>query len=464
MAVVKQARGGVVAQEAGSADEQDVHAESLAHPSRPRYMDKVESSMNEEAPGEHRAQLWTLFACQTVLSAGLALAFPFFALYLHRERGMPMGQVGAWLALSMLVTALSQGVGGELSDAWGRRRVMVFSLWARTATILAMAWVMRSGGSFALLIGVHLVSSFFAHFFDPAARSWVADHTPPRGRAHAYGLLRMASNLGFAVGPAVGGLLASRGYAPLFFLSGAVCAVCAVGVSLGVRDRRGVAHTETFEATGVLKASTDRVFLRFCGWNVLISVAKAQLIVSLSVYAAEFVGLAESQVGLLFSLNGLIVVLFQYPATLLLARGRLSRGLAAGCLLYAVGYCQVGAAGGFAGLALAMVVLTCGELFVSPTVHALAANMAPPRLRGRYLGFVGLSQQVGAALGPLTGGLGLQYLSARWVPGHWLAVACVAAAAGAGFYSMGRKLKPGDHGLDPDAAEITDAADLGFGA
>ncbi len=390
-------------------------------------------------------QLWILFACQGVLAAGLALSFPFLALYLHR-RGMSFGSVGVWLSAASLLTALGQGLGGELADVLGRSRVMILSLVARAATTAAMAWAIGAEQPVWAVMGLHLLASLTAHGFEPASRSWIADHVEPRERHRAYGLLRIAINLGFAAGPALGGFLAQRSYALIFAISAAVCALCAAASTL-LSDRPGSRRVEPFDPAGALKAAADPRFRGLCFNNFLISVAMAQLVVSVSIYATSFLRMPESRVGLLFSINGLMVALLQFPATSLLSRFPLTAGVSAGCLLYAAGFAGVGYAAGFAGMAVAMAVITLGEIFVAPGVNALAANLAPRRERGRYMGFFGLAQQGGASLGPLTGGLGLDLLSARWAPAHWLGVAAVAAVAAAGFHALRRGLTSAEQGL-----------------
>ncbi|OGR97709.1 MAG: hypothetical protein A2V88_03450 [Elusimicrobia bacterium RBG_16_66_12] len=394
----------------------------------------------------------------------MSLAFPFLSIYLCRERGLAMSVVGAWLALSVLVTALSHGLGGELSDVLGRRRVMVLSLWSRALTIFVLAVAIKWRWPFAALMAVHLGSNFLAHFFDPAARSWIADHAGPQERQRAYGLLRVATNAGFAAGPAVGGLLVARSYAFAFEMSAVACALCAVLVTVVIADRAGAVRRERFQSLGVFRAAADPLFLRLCLMNLFISVSMAQLVVTLSVYAAQFLRLGASEIGLLFSLNGLLVVLLQVPATRFLSGRPLTTGVALGCLMYAAGYLMVGFSRGLAGLSAAMFVITLGEVLVPPGVHSIGANMAPARARGRYLGFLGISHQLGSALGPLTGGLGLQFVSSSWAPGHWLGVALLAGGSAAAFRWLARELSPSEQGQAEGFVEESDVPELPPGA
>jgi len=405
-----------------------------------------------------------LCACQAVLSFGLGLAFPFLAIYLHTERGLTMTWVGGWLSASVLITAFSQWLGGELSDRWGRSAVMVPSLWARAATALVIAYSIRENWGLAALFAVHLLSTFLSHFFEPAARGWIADNTTVRNRHQGFGLQRMATYGGFALGPAIGGLIADRSYFLIFALCAAVCGFCALGATVFLRGDDSKKSARGKQKHEVFEEAIDQNFLRLCFFYALLSVAMAQLVVPLSIYAVQFLGLRDSQVGLLLSLNGLLIVMFQLPTVRLLSGVRLTVGISLGALMYAVGYGWVGWTGGLLGLAGAVAVITAGEILVPSAVHALAANMSPERQRGRFLGVLGLSRQLGSALGPLAGCAGLDLAAALGLPGHWLAVSGVAAIAGLGFLGLSRRLLPDEEGLVEEALERGETDDIRMGA
>lgn len=364
-----------------------------------------------------------------------------------------MGLVGVYLSAALLLIALSHALGGELSDRFGRRRVMVVSMWLRTALVLAQALSILLAWPVPAVVGIYMAGGFAGSFFNPAAHSWIADHVPPRERLQAYGFLRVAINLGWALGPAVGGALATRSYPLAFFVSGAACAVCALILTAWVSDRRPAATAESSAFMAALGAARDRRFAAFCACVFLMGLVMAQLVAPLSVYAVTFAGLSEAQVGLLFSINGVIVVAVQSAVSSYCSRHRLTTALAAGCLLYALGYGFMGALRGFPALAAAMAVVSLGEVMVSPGLQALGVNMAPEGMTGRYAGVSGSSLAVGHAAGPLLGGLGLQYLAPGWPALPWLLVGLTAAGAAAGFYSLRRRLSRDEEGLGEAALE-----------
>lgn len=392
-------------------------------------------------------QLAALLAIQGVLVAGIALAFPFFALYLHTERGLEMSLVGLIMSVLLVVSGVANAVGGELSDLWGPKRVLEWGLLLRALTAAAMAEAIRRDSSVATVVGLHLLSSFFGNLFDPAARAWVAQRLPACERSGGFAWLRVAINAGWAVGPAAGGFLAASSYPLLFRITAAASAACWLAARCGLEALPPARAGGAFIPAQLLGAARDRRFLLFCFWVLLISIVTTQLVVGLSIHSVAYAGLTEPQVGLLFTLNGLLVVFAQSWITGLARGRRLSAVQALGCLLYAAGYAWVGFSYGLPMMAAAMVLVTLGEIVLWPGTIALAANLAPERLRGRYLGFQGLAHQAGSALAPLLGGLGLQYLSPRWAPAPWLCLGAVGIFSAAGFWRFGRRLSLVEEGV-----------------
>ncbi len=392
---------------------------------------------------------WILTAAGALLNAGYAISFPFLAVYLNSHRGLPMVWVGAFLSGSMLVSSLAQFVGGEVSDAIGRRKVMILSLTLRSLLIAVIAYIIYVKAGLWWIFVFHPLGMFLGSFYHPAARSWVADFTPPSGRMEAYGFLRMGTNAGWALGPALGGLLAAGSYSLMFLVSAAVFAVCAVVVSVYIKDLPGMAKGKFTPPSlaGASGALANGHFLRFCIFSFTMSVVMSQLVVSSSLYSKNYLGLGEREIGLLFSVNGLMVVFFQYFMTRLIAGSRITSGLAAGALLYAVGYLSFGYAPSFFFAAAAIVVVTLGELAVSPGLQALGANMAPRAEKGRYMGVQGLFQQVGSSVGIFIGSNAIGRLSPLYQQAPWFIISAIAIIACLGFLTLGRRLTAEQNGL-----------------
>lgn len=395
-----------------------------------------------------RTSLRALLLCQAVLVGGLTLSFPFMTLYLHVQRGLPMGAVGLAISVALLATAAGQGVGGELSDSWGCKRVMALGVAGRGGFCALMAWAVAGEWSVPAMVGLHACAAFLGNMYDPAVKSWIAQEHPATDRVRAYGLLRMAANAAWAVGPALGGFMAGRSYALMFAATSLFCLV-ALGLLLwAVPPSPPACERCGFDIGAVAGVAGDRRYLRLCLLTAALGCTLAQLVAPLSTHATGHGGLSEAQLGLLFTINGALVVLLQNSASGAVLGRRLTAAAAAGCLFYAAGWPWIGFAHGWWPLALGMAVVTIGEVTLSPTMNALAANMAPENNRGRYLGFHGLSYQLGHSVGPLLGGLGQQHLA--WAPAPWLAAGALAGACSWGFVALGRSLGDEEQGLSKE--------------
>jgi len=170
-------------------------------------------------------------------------------------------------------------------------------------------------------------------------------------------------------------------------------------------------------------------FLLFCVISAAVTVVAAQLMTTFSTYSGSYGGINEIMIGLLFSLNGFMIVFMQYPIAVFLERFKLTTSLAAGTLLYAVGFGIVGLCTGFWPLFGCMFVISLGELVFSPSSMNIVSRMASTESRGRYMGFSGVVNNVGFAIGPFLGGFLMDAFRGRieimWLLLGLLGVACI---------------------------------------
>jgi MFS family permease len=401
----------------------------------------------------HNRNVHVLVLCRSITALGFSVVFPFLGLYLHNEMGVSMTGIGSIFLGASLAGAVAALVGGELSDRFGRKRVMIAALSMRTLIFFLMSLAVWSKGGFAVIAGLVILSTFTGRLFEPPAGALISDVTTPSRRQEAYALLRIGINLGWAIGPAVGGFLASSSYASLFLASGLVTLVGLLLLSLWLKDSRQRTQTEKLGLRDLTTLAEDRRFLSYNLISMLLFLVAAQLIMAFSVYSVEWVGITKMQLGYIYALNGFMVVVLQFPCVRLLQRFRMSRIMALGSLLYAAGYFSMTFAGyfhtaynaGFAALFVSIIVVTFGEIFTSPPSLALVANMAPPGRYGRYMGVYELFSSVGHFLGPFLGGLimdaGRGNALLVWGP-----VGALGVSASIGFVILGSRLSPAvDH-------------------
>ena len=401
-----------------------------------------------------------LSAANGLISGGYALSVPFFALYLNVERGLPASAVGIATATAMLATALASGLSGEMTDAFGRRRVMSISLLLRGLNALCMAYAIYIRAHYMWTIMFYFTGSFFGAFFRPASNAWIADCVPMRDRVEAFGYIRIGWNIGWALGPALGGLMAGKSFALAFGVTGLFFLATSAFLNLNIKDSFTcpVARQTKFIEM-VLELRHKRLAL-ICLFIFMISLVSAQMVTGLSLHGVKYIGFTKEKVGLLFSVNGAMVVLLQYHMGKFMKEMRLTAALVAGCIAYACGYLLVGAAGAFAAAAVGVACFSVGEMAVSPGTNTLVSNIAPERERGRYLGLQELSRNAGYAAGMIAAGVMIEHLSPVHKMLPWTIVACVALAAGYGFYRLRPLLSAEEDGVSRIAEPFTEDEEI----
>ena len=423
-------------------------------------------------------RLLHLFLGRVLGSTGFSIVIPFLSLYLHGERGVPMSIVGAMFFFAALAGAVGQVVGGELTDRMGRKVVIVGSQLVRAAAFVALGAAVLVHAPILWFAVLTSISAFAGRAFEPPSGAMVADIAAGAARSEYYAILRIGGNLGWAIGPAIGGFLAALSYPTLFFIAAGVLFSAGLFMALKVEETRPhlVARALSVqEATVLLPSSTgtarlarfgldelgqalrDGTFVRYCVVSLVLFTVMAQLISTLSVYAVEWAGISKLQLGWLYALNGLMVVFLQFPVVRALAPYRMTTALVAGSILYGTGYAMMGFGHDLALLAVAMLVVTLGEIVTTPASMNLVANFSSAELRGRYMGVYGLFNSFGWSIGPLIGGVLLDLASRRSML-LWTPIGGLALLAAAGFWDLRRRLdRSMDLNLERAAAETATA-------
>jgi len=166
--------------------------------------------------------LWALSAGLFVSSLGFAVSIPFIAIYFHSQLGLSLSQIGLFFGVMAVVRAFFQISGGELSDYIERRFLLIYSQVLRAGFFLFIALAIYANWGFWIIGIGFLFSSIFGSIFYLTANAMVADVLPAEARLDGYAVARSAENLGWALGPAIGGFLAEQSYGLLFAISGAI--------------------------------------------------------------------------------------------------------------------------------------------------------------------------------------------------------------------------------------------------
>lgn len=342
------------------------------------------------------APFWVLFAGTFINRFG-TFVFPFLALYLTRV-GFTAAQAGVAIAM-FGAGALGGGLfGGWLSDRIGRRNTITIAAFAAAT---AMLTVSQAHTFVAILITI-FVTGFTNGMYHPASSALLADVVPPPLRLRGYAVIRFALNAGFAFGAATGGFLADHSFFWLF--AGDALTTAAYGLIAMLflpHGRRSCAEEAGWgEALRVMRKDRRAHQLMLATFAIAIVFHQMSTTYPMQGLAA---GLSMKTIGALLSWNGLLIISLELVLTSITRRFAPRRVMAVGYLLIGGGMALNAAAPSVEMLFISMTIFTLGEMISIPVSSTYVASLAPPDMRGRYMGLTGLSWSAASMVGPAVG-------------------------------------------------------------
>ena len=335
------------------------------------------------------------------------MLYPFFALYLTQRYGIGMSTVGLIFAIFSISGMVGSTLGGAIADRMGRKTVIIFSLLLSSFSALGMGFA----PTLAIFVVVSVLVGTLANIGGPAHEAVVADLLPPEKRAEGYGIIRVVFNIAVIIAPPIAGLLISRSYLTLFLTDAVISVICAAIVFFALPETKPQAKAhekpETMKETfaGYKRVFRDTSFLAFIGVTVMMTLVYLNMNSTLGVYLRDEHGISAAQYGWLLSINAIIVVLFQFATTRRLEKYKPLLMMSAGSILYAIGFAMYGFVPTYALFIFAMIIITIGEMVVSPFQQSIVAGFAPEHMRGRYMAVSGLSWSISFTVGPYFAGL-----------------------------------------------------------
>jgi MFS family permease len=388
---------------------------------------------------EYPRVFWMMIAVNFVDRLGGSLLFPFFALYITKKFDVGMTQVGGLFAIFFISSFLGAFPGGVLTDRFGRKGIIIFSLIATSFSTLLMGFV----NEFQYFLLVAFISGIFTDVGGPAYEAVFMDVLPPEKRTSGFGIRRVAFNLAVVIGPVIGGFVAARSYLALFVIDAIFSSIVALMVFLMIPETKptspeGAEPESTAQGfKGYLQVLRDGKFMIFTGVCFLVWLAYMNMNTTLGVFLRDQHGVPESGYGWIISINAALVVLFQFAITRRTEKYPPMLMMAVGSFFVALGLLLYGFVNTFFLFAVAMVILTVGEMVTVPIAQAVVASFAPEEMRGRYSFVYGNSWGISFAVGPYLAGLILDNYDPNLL---WYACGLVGLIALLGFLGLHRAL------------------------
>lgn len=354
------------------------------------------------------SQFWLMFAGMFISTVGASMIWPFLMIYVSEKLDQPLSVNASLLTLNSAAGLISSFIAGPVIDRLGRKRVMVISLLSNSLGYVLLGQA-NSLAVFAFLMVLQGASN---PLYRIGADAMMADLIPSEKRVDAYSLMRLSNNLGVAIGPAVGGVIATVSYQVAFYCAAVGLAIYGLLIAflaretLPQREKQQIGDTEAVKERfgGYGRIFADRAYLLFILAIIFSQISASIMWVLLSVYTKTLFGIPENRYGMIPVTNALMVVLFQLPVTAITKRFPALPVIAVGALFYSMGVSSVAIGQGFWWFWGSMVVMTIGELVLVPTSSTYVANLAPADMRGRYMSLYGMTWVISTGIGPVAGG------------------------------------------------------------
>ncbi len=369
---------------------------------------------------EYPSQFWLMVVGLFISSAGASTIWPFLMIYVSEKLSLTLSTVSTLITINAITGLFASFIAGTVSDRLGRKLVMIVSLAINGIGYLVMSQA-HSYLGFALIMFLMGASN---PLYQVGSDAMLADMIVPDKRTNGYAIIRMVNNAGIAIGPAMGGFIASRSYSYAFF--GAAIGMLTYSLLLFFRAREtlnkaNISKNESGKTIfgGYGRVFQDRPYVIFALLVGLGLIAPSMLWILFAVYTKVNFGLPEHLYGWLPTTNALMCVVIQFPVTQVSRRFRPLPVIGVGMLIYALGVGSVALMNTFWGFWGSMVLMTFGELTLIPTVSKYIADLAPADMRGRYMSVYWFTWAIARGAAPLIGGFLNDNINPRsiWIGG-----------------------------------------------
>lgn len=330
-------------------------------------------------------EIWILTLITFINRAG-TMVLPFLSKYLREDLSFTYREVGIVMVFFGLGSLVGSWLGGKLSDKVGFYKIMVFSLFTSGLLFFVIQYITTFYGLCIAMFSIMVI----ADMFRPAMFVSLGVYAKPENRTRALTLVRLAVNLGFAAGPALGGLIIiGIGYQGLFWIDGTSCITSILIFSLLVKEKKKTAinDTDSVDAVKVTSVFKDKAFWIFLFSSFATALIFFQLFTTQPLYHKEVYNLTEFHTGLLMSLNGLLIFFLEMPIVGYFERNNVPKIkiIFWGAIFMALSFYVLLINISIGILILGILFLTFGEMLCFPFSNSFAMSRAPRGHEGRYM-------------------------------------------------------------------------------
>ena len=333
-------------------------------------------------------EVWWLSLITFINRAG-TMVIPFLTIYLTRHLDFSLSQVG-WIMMSFGGgSVVGSWLGGKLTDRFGFYKVMYVSLFLTGVMFISLQWLTTY---YTVLIAVFLVMSI-ADTFRPALFVALKQFSNDENQTRSITLIRLAINLGFSMGPAIGGFIITNwSYSGLFWVDGITCIlaplvfVMVIGNVKSITSEKAI-DEEELSVKDDKPVYKDKRYMLFILVTFLMGFVFMQVFFTVPIFYREVFNINEEQIGLLLSMNGLLIFFLEMPLVHEVELRNISKIkiIRYSLFLIAISYFVFNIEGGIWILIVNMLLITVGEMFGFPFTNSIAMNSSPKGKEGSYM-------------------------------------------------------------------------------
>ncbi|MEJ1223514.1 MDR family MFS transporter [Sediminicola sp. 1XM1-17] len=327
-------------------------------------------------------EVWWL-ALITLINRAGTMVIPFLSLYLTQNLGFALDHVGTIMTCFGLGSLIGAWIGGKLTDIIGYYKVMLISLSLSGVLFVGLQFL----EDFYAICGGIFILMIVADAFRPAAFVALIAYSKPENKTRSVTLIRLAINLGFSTGPALGGIIiTSIGYAGLFWVDGITCisAGLLLFYILNPKKARVMDNQKNLNPTSAYK---DSAYWIFIAAMVMFGFSFVQYFSTIPIYYNKAYELSELQIGLILAMNGFLIFAFEMPLIKYMERKPWSKitNMIVGFLLVSLSFLVLNLFSWIGILIIGMLLMTLGEMIAFPFSNAYAMERSKRGNQGEYM-------------------------------------------------------------------------------
>jgi len=329
------------------------------------------------------------------------MVIPFLSLYLTQSLGFTLSDVGLIMVFFGLGSVIGSRLGGYLTDRIGYYKVMLVSLFLTGVLFVLLQFVTTLVGFCSAIFVLMMV----ADTFRPAMYVALSSYSKPENKTRSVTLIRLAINLGFSAGPALGGvIITTLGYQGLFWVDGVTCILATI-LLINVLNPKKTRVLDEVKNEHPVSVYSDKLYWIFLAAMLLFGVVFLQYFSTIPLYYKEAHHLSELEIGLLLGTNGFIIFVLEMPLVKWLEDSKRTKVvlMLMGGLLVTLSFIVLNMTNWIGILVVGMFLMTIGEMIMFPFSNAYAMERSKKGNQGQYMSWYAIAFSLAHVFGHFSG-------------------------------------------------------------